>query len=824
MKSPNEHIKYSSLEVDEKVGLTTDQLEIRRNEKAYNRSKKYKGRSHLAIFVSSFFNLFNVILYITAAIMMICQLTVEDAINELPITKYGFLAVILYNAIASIISQEFSKYTISKMKLISDSSYEVLRDGKYETIKSNDILLSDIIKLKSGDQIPCDLINLGDDIAVNESMLTGESDNIIKKKGDMILSGSYVVFGSSLARVEKVGNDTYVSSLENKIHSIAKKKSELTININRIIHILLLFLFPTIAAVFLKTWYVGTTVDDPLNGTNWVFTLNILSKCVTTVVGMIPIGMILLTTITLAESIIKLSRKNTMVQDLYAIENLSRVDTLCLDKTGTLTTQNYYVYKVKKFKELDLGNIITNIILANNDSNATSKALSNYFKNEKLFEIEANEPFSSKTKRSFIRLKNGEEYYLGAPEYLIKDKKHLEEINSYSKEGYRVLAITSSRDDLGYVVLKDELRKGIKDTLNYFLNLNVDIKIISGDNPLTVKSVSKEAGVKNYESYISMENVPLEDIKDICDKYTIFGRTSPDQKQEIIKQLELKGKVVGYVGDGVNDTQSLRQSDCSIALNSGAESTKAVSDVILLDDDFTNLPYVLEEGRRVVCNVKRSLSLFLAKSFFIFLISWMSLFFKTGLVIEVEALYIYEFVTIAFCGLLLSLENGKAEPIKTNFVSDVILRSFIFGLFMMVAASIPSFFNNFISLPNVESLVALNITLAGLVILFEICKPMKRYTLIVFIIGLVLNAGALISAPDLFLNMDYLKQSHSFGEQIRAIFNNFFNWNLYFSFNLTEIILASSSVVVLYPLYLGIKKLCDFLYLKRHIVKKFLKR
>ena len=824
MKSPNEHIKYSSLEVDEKVGLTTDQLEIRRNEKAYNRSKKYKGRSHIAIFVSSFFNLFNVILYITAAIMMICQLTIEDAINELPITKYGFLAVILYNAIASIISQEFSKYTISKMKLISDSSYEVLRDGKYETIKSNDILLSDIIKLKSGDQIPCDLVNLGDELAVNESMLTGESDNIIKKKGDMILSGSYVVFGSALARVEKVGNDTYVSSLENKIHSIAKKKSELTININRIIHILLLFLFPTIAAVFLKTWYVGTTVDDPLNGTNWVFTLNILSKCVTTVVGMIPIGMILLTTITLAESIIKLSRKNTMVQDLYAIENLSRVDTLCLDKTGTLTTQNYYVYKVKKFKELDLGNIITNIILANNDSNATSKALNSHFKNVKLFEIEANEPFSSKTKRSFIRLKNGEEYYLGAPEYLIKDKKHLEEINSYSKEGYRVLAITSSRDDLGYVILKDELRKGIKDTLNYFLNLNVDIKIISGDNPLTVKSVSKEAGVKNYESYISMENVPLEDIKDICDKYTIFGRTSPDQKQEIIKQLELKGKVVGYVGDGVNDTQSLRQSDCSIALNSGAESTKAVSDVILLDDDFTNLPYVLEEGRRVVCNVKRSLSLFLAKSFFIFLISWMSLFFKTGLVIEVEALYIYEFVTIAFCGLLLSLENGKAEPIKTNFVSDVILRSFIFGLFMMVAASIPSFFNNFISLPNVESLVALNITLAGLVILFEICKPMKRYTLIVFIIGLVLNAGALISAPDLFLNMDYLKQSHSFGEQIRAIFNNFFNWNLYFSFNLTEIILASSSVVVLYPLYLGIKKLCDFLYLKRHIVKKFLKR
>ena len=321
-----------------------------------------------------------------------------------------------------------------------------------------------------------------------------------------------------------------------------------------------------------------------------------------------------------------------------------------------------------------------------------------------------------------------------------------------------------------------------------------------------------------------MENVPLEDIKDICDKYTIFGRTSPDQKQEIIKQLELKGKVVGYVGDGVNDTQSLRQSDCSIALNSGAESTKAVSDVILLDDDFTNLPYVLEEGRRVVCNVKRSLSLFLAKSFFIFLISWMSLFFKTGLVIEVEALYIYEFVTIAFCGLLLSLENGKAEPVKTNFVSDVILRSFIFGLFMMVAASIPSFFNNFISLPNVESLVALNITLAGLVILFEICKPLKRYTLIVFIIGLVLNAGALISAPDLFLNMDYLKQSHSFGEQIRAIFNNFFNWNLYFSFNLTEIILASSSVAVLYPLYLGIKKLCDLIYLKRHIVKKFLKR
>lgn len=817
-------ITYSDIKVDEKTGLTLDQIKIRKEEKAFNRSKKYKGRSHLVIFISSFFNLFNMILYVTAAVMAICQLTIEGAIQEVPITKYGFLAVILYNAIASIISQEFSKYTISKMKLISDSSYEVLRDGKYETIKSNDILLSDIIKLKSGDQIPCDLINLGDDIAVNESMLTGESDNIIKKKGDMILSGSYVVFGSALARVERIGNDTYISSLESKIHSIKKKKSELSVNINKIIKILLIILLPTVAAVFLKTWYVGTTVDDPLNGTNWVFTLNILSKCVTTVVGMIPIGMILLTTVTLAESIIKLSRKNTMVQDLYAIENLSRVDTLCLDKTGTLTTQNYYVYKVKKFLDTDIDTIVNSIIDANKDSNATSLALKKHFKSEDRLEVEANEPFSSKTKKSYIKTKGGEEYYLGAPEYLIKDKKHLEEINSYSKEGYRVLALTSSKEDIAYVVLKDELRKGIKDTLNYFANLNVDIKIISGDNPLTVKSVSKEAGVKNYESYISMENVPLEDIKDICDKYTIFGRTSPDQKQEIIKQLELKGKVVGYVGDGVNDTQSLRQSDCSIALNSGAESTKAVSDVILLDDDFAHLPYVLEEGRRVVSNVKRSLSLFLAKSFFIFLISWISLFFKTGLVIEVEALYIYEFITVAFCGLLLSLENGKAEPISTNFVSDVLLRSFTFGLFMMLSASIPSFFNNFISLPNEESLVALNITLAGLVILFEICKPLKRYTLIVFIIGLVLNAGALISAPDLFLNMDYLKQSHSFGEQIRAIFNNFFNWNLYFSFNLTEIILASSSVLVLYPLYLGIKKLCDFLFSKRHIVKNLFKR
>lgn len=825
--------KLDVYKIDLNKGLNSLEVKERISLNQTNKRKKLKSKSHFRIIFESFFTLFNVILYVLALIIALIQIFHPDGLKELPITKYGFLIVILCNALTSIVSQEISKKTIAKMKLIVDPKTLVLRDSKETQINVEDIVLDDIVILKAGNEIPCDLIILDGEVYVNESMLTGESKVILKKRGDLLLSGSFVTSGNVKAFAYKVGNDTYISQVESKIYSIKKRKSYLTTNINKIIKILLCFVAPLVLLVAFKMYYIGTTNVDPINGKHFVFTLDIINKCSTTIVGMIPIGMILLTTITLAESIVKLYKQKTMVQELYAIENLSRVNTLCLDKTGTLTTQNYLVKDLISFKEnLNINDIIANIVYALNDDNSTSMALKNYFKSNNKFEIISKENFSSATKISSITLKNNDQYFLGAPEYLLKSESNLKLANEYALKGYRVLAVTSKIDDLGIIILKDELRKGIQKTLKYFNDLNVDIKIISGDNPLTVKEVSKEAGVVNSDSFISMENISLEEIKNICDKYVIFGRTSPDQKQEIIRCLEEKGKVVGYIGDGVNDTQSLRQADCSIALKNGADSTKAVSDVVLLDNDFSHLPYVLEEGRRVISNVQRSLLLFLTKSIFIGLFSFLSIFSKKGLQIELEAIYIYEFISIALCGVLLSLQNNKINPIKGNFVKNVISRACIYGFFMAISALIPVILNLFNNINNTilfpentfVAIITIFITSAGLVVLFDICSPLKKYTTLVFIVGVTLSLLLMLAFPDVFLTVGYLKNTSGFKEQISLIFKDFFNFNLFYKFNYIEIILIFVYIVIAYPLFYLIKILFTFIYKNFYKVEeKFVK-
>ena len=358
----------SDLEVNEKISLNQ-----------INKRKKVKSKSHLKIIFESFFTLFNVILYILALIIALFQIFHPEGLKELPITKYGFLIVILCNALTSIISQEISKKTIDKMKLIVNPKALILRNSKEVEVNVEDIVLDDIVLLKAGNEVPCDLIILEGEVYVNEAMLTGESKAIFKKRGDVLLSGSFINSGNVKTFAYKVGNDTYISQVENKIHSIKKRKSYLTTNINKIIKILLCFVAPLVLLVAFKMFYIGTTNIDPINGKHFVFTLDIINKCSTTIVGMIPIGMILLTTITLAESIVKLYKQKTMVQELYAIENLSRVDTLCLDKTGTLTTQNYLVKEVYPFKEnVNFNNIISNIVNSLNDDNSIKELI---FKN-----------------------------------------------------------------------------------------------------------------------------------------------------------------------------------------------------------------------------------------------------------------------------------------------------------------------------------------------------------------------------------------------------------------------------------------------------------
>lgn len=783
-------------------GLTIEEVLSRKEANLINKSVKVKGKTHFQIIFSSFFTFFNVILYCLALVFLGFQLFYPDGLKYIPVTKYGFMFVIICNATTSIISQEISKRTVEKMKLLTDPKGAVIRDGKEEVINIEDIVLDDLVVLTSGNDVPCDLIVQEGEVLVNESMLTGESDPLLKKVGDEIFSGSYIISGKCKAKADKVGKDTYVSRLEGKISSIKKKKSVLMENISKIIKYLLFFLVPATLAVFIKTYYVG------VNGEHWVFTPEVITKTGATLVGMIPIGMILLSSITLSQSIVKLFKKQTMVQELYAIENLSRVNTLCLDKTGTLTTQKFIVEDVVNLGEEDLNKIMPFYLGASTDGNATSNALLNHFGKNENVEYLRFEPFDSTKKSSRVYITENDYYSLGAPDYIFKDKSISLKYKKYLEEGSRVIGLTHNDKAIGFIVLKDELRKNIKSTLAYFDELGVDIMIISGDNVTTVQQISKQAGVKNYDKAISMEGVSLDEIPNLIDKYFIFGRTSPDQKQEIIKQLELKGKMVGYVGDGVNDTQSLRQANCSIALKSGADSTKAVSDVVLLDDDFSHLPDVLKEGRRVVTNIQRSLLLFLTKSIFIGLFSLASIFMKEGMPIEIEAIYIYEFISVALCGFLLSIENNKPEADDGKFVTKVFYRSFCFGIFMFVGAIIPVIINAFYSLEHLAGIITMNVTTSGIIILLSICRPFTKYTKIVFGIGFIASLLFLLAFPQVFLEPEYLKGVNGLGEQISLIFKTFFDFSYFNAYAWPEYLIVLIYLVLSYFIYIGL----DYLF------------
>ncbi len=806
-----------------KKGLTLEKVEELTRQNKTNYREKVKGKSHLRIICESFFTFFNVILYILALVFLLFQIFYPNGIKYVPITKYGFLFVIFFNAMCSIVSQEASKHTLEKMKLITSPTCLGIRDEKEVNIKLEDVVLGDTLILKSGNEVPCDLRLMEGELLVNESNLTGESKPIIKKKGDLVLSGSFVINGYAYLIAEKVGKETYIAKLEGKISSITKKKSELLINIHKIIKILIFCLIPVVLVVGIKMFYVGESL---IGGPHWVFTPDVLTKCAASLVGMIPIGMILLSTITLSTSIVKLYRHQTMVQELYAIENLSRVDTLCLDKTGTLTTQHFLFKNLVKLQDFNEKTIFKSYFNAMKDNNETGKALVKKYGSEEILTVKNFKAFSSQTKYSEVTFENDETYRLGAPEYVLNEEANKNKAKEYQKEGYRVLGFANSQGDLAIILLEDELRKGIKDTLNYFNNLNIDIKIISGDNALTVKEVSRMAGVLNHDKYISMENFEISEIKDIVEKYTIFGRTTPDQKQEIIRCLQEKNHKVGYIGDGVNDTTSLRQADCSIAMNNGADSAKAVSDVVLLDNDFSHLPLVFKEGRRVVSNIMRSVLLFLTKSFFIGIFSFLSVFMSTGLPIEIESVYIYEFISIALCGFLLSIQPSSPEAIKGNFVTNVISKSVVFGSLLTISGLLPVIINAIVpqGIEHWESLIVVNVTISGLCVLLYICYPFKKYTAMVSSVGVVLSLLAAMAFPDVFFNPGYLKQANNLTEQFSLIFNDFFNFSLFKSFHYYEWIMIGIYVIVGPLLLIGLMKLRELIIKNEEVIFSVFKK
>ena len=736
------------------IGLTTKQVEQRQKEKLVNKIPKRVSKSYLRIFYENVVNAWNLLLFAIAAIMIYSGLTkFED------LTKYAFLVVLLFNIFVGLYQDIRARKLVDKLRVVEYPTVWVLRNGKLQQITSNKLVLSDLVEIKMGNQIACDGTLMSGTIEVNESMLTGEADNITKNVGDKIYSGSYVTAGSGLYRVDQLGKCNYAEKLQSKARKFKKPKSEILSAIRRIFKIIGGVVFTLAAAIVVINIKKGTFSLE-----NLIARDNTLRESVASISGslvaMIPIGMYLLTTITLAIGVIRLASKNMLTQDMYCIEMLARADVLCLDKTGTLTDGKMTVKKVvptAKISEKDLGKILYTLVDATKDENPTAVAIKEHFGHLNKFDAIEGVAFNSARKYSGVILEDKRNIVMGAREFLPHKERQIDEMcRKYEENGYRVLLIGTSKEKIkqggklsnitivGILVLEDHIRDDAGDNIEWFKKNGVSIRIITGDNPRTASEIARRAGIPNYKRYISLEGMSKEEVRHIAREYTIFGRVTPEQKEAIIQALKDDGHTVAMTGDGVNDILALRVADCSIAMASGSDAAKNVSNLVSLDSNFSSLPDVVKEGRRVINNLQRAVSIYLVKTIFAMVLT---IIFDITLLINdfsypftTDNMLIWEMINIGLGSVFLSLQPND-EPIKSNFMTNIlskILPASIFQLSMVGVLFLIAyvFKGNIITPENVVDLSILAFTIGSLVILIRICIPFDAYrTMLVIGLG-----------------------------------------------------------------------------------------
>lgn len=590
-------------------GLNSHEVKYRINNNMANNEDIKNSRSLKSIILSNLLTLFNLI----HVVLFILVLTTGSIVNA------TFIIAILFNIFISIFQEIKAKKILDKLTITNVNMVNVIRDGEEISIKPNEIVMDDLLHLKQGDSLVVDAIIIkSENCEVDESIITGESDSIRKKKGDKLISGSVVICGNVYAKVVSINRNTYANNLIKEASQHIDDSSYLKKSINTILKVVTILIIPVGIMLFI-TQFVHS---------NQNYTESILSS-VAGIIGMIPEGLVLLTSISLTVGVIKMASKKVIIQKLNGIELLACVDVLCLDKTGTITDGSMDVVDVVKLDEkIDVKKIISNMI--RNVVNVTDIALSKYFGQNEDFIIKDIVPFSSARKYSLVKFENGT-YALGALEYLTNyELDNFKELDKYVNEGYRIITLVECVNEfdktnnrvLGFVVLKDNVRNNAKETLEYFKEQDVKIKIISGDNPKTVSNILKQLSILDYDKYISGKDLPddYNELKKIVDNYIIFGRVTPYQKQSIIKALK-ENATVGMIGDGVNDILALKEADCGIALASGISAARSVSEVVLTDSDFAILPNIVNEGRRVVNNIERVASMYLIKTVYSFLIS-----------------------------------------------------------------------------------------------------------------------------------------------------------------------------------------------------------
>jgi cation-transporting ATPase E len=751
-KQAEEEIKYPRYyDTDLFVGLTSEIVEQRKEDNLVNKVSDGKGKTVMGIIFSNFFTFFNM-LYFVITILFIVLKSYDNLM---------FLTTIIPNLIIGIIQEIKAKRMMDKLSLMSAPTTTVIRDGEKLEIPVSEIVLDDIIFYTAGKQICADSIVLEGFIEVNESLLTGEADAILKQPGDLLLSGSFVVSGMAVARVDKVGKDNYIEKLSKDAKMYLKPRSEILRSLNGIIKFVSLIIIPLAVMT-----YLTSSRDAPRDYLGFLNKQGII-KAASSMLAMIPAGLFLLTSMALFVSVIRLARVKTLVQELYCIEMLARVNMLCLDKTGTITDGTMRVtdcIEIKNPTDYTIREIIGSMMQTFEETNPTADALINYFEKNTVLKATDKIPFSSKRKFSAVTFGDIGTFVLGAPEFVLTSgfDRIAAKVERYAAQGNRVLLLGLTKSKVKpdetprgvtpvcLIILEDHIRDDAIETIEYFKQNGVDIKVISGDNPVTVSKIALRAGIEGAERYISLAGLTDDEVRDSVFEYNVFGRVSPEQKRILIKTLKEHKKTVAMTGDGVNDILALKEADCSIAMASGSEAARYVSHLVLMDSNFSSMPRVVQEGRRVINNIQKTSTLYLVKTLFSILLTIMYIILgtQTGAIrmpypFSAKNLYLIEWFAIGIPSFFLALQPNR-ELVQGKFLPNVV-KSVLPGALTVVILHL---LLNFIRiLPGFEGLHANNAvfttiltivtTAVMLFVLLQSSQPLNWWRKTIFVLMII---------------------------------------------------------------------------------------
>lgn len=739
-------------------GLTNYQVNLRKSQGLSNNTQIKVNRTYLDIFLKNFVTFFNILL-IAIGVILIAAGKWDSCV---------FLVILIANISIGLFQDIRAKRMVDKLSLTTKSKVKVVREGRIKFIDSEDIVLDDVLIIGNDEIIPCDGRVLTGTASLNESLLTGESLPVKKIVGDVVYSGTYVTNGDIRIRVEKVGSENYIQQLQAKSKVVKRQKSLIYKQLNYLFKIISIIVI--VVGIFMLVEY-GYIKDAFSSWNSFVENVAIMAG---SLVSMIPSGMYLLASTSLTVGALALMKRKVLVRDLYSVETLARVDTLCIDKTGTITDGTMSVYEIEflkknKFNKDKFDIVMSSFLNATKDTNFTSQALVDYFGNKGVYKPKQVIPFDSSLKYSAATLEEVGTIVLGAYGFfnIIEDNEVKNKIDAYNKQGFRTLLVGFSEKaiindkiptkiiPIAVIVIQDHIRNNAKDTIKWFVENDVNIKVISGDNPVTVSKIAGVVGIPNADKYISLENKTFDEIKELVDEYNVFGRVTPEQKEFIVKALREKKHTTAMFGDGVNDILAMKASDVSISVTAGSRAARDIANLVLLNNEFGSLPDIVGQGRRVINNLQRTCSLFLTKT--IFSISLNIFFLIFGLFsrnsmagpilwpFSTNHFYVWELITIGTSSFFLALEPNN-ERLKGHFLMNIFKKALPSGIIMgggIVFMFLYSYFTKDLNGNNFNDLIEVSvyyISITSMFVLIQTCYKFNKYRLLVLVYAAVMIA------------------------------------------------------------------------------------